>query len=71
MQVQCKAAAPVAVGSQKGLAARLEGAPLQALDQTVGLLSSGLVPCVAGTPGSCCTGVLCPFCAWSPLCSHP
>lgn len=62
LQVKCKAAAPVAVGSQKVLGARLECTLLQVLDQTVGLLSSGLVLCVVEVPGSC-VEVPCSFCA--------
>uniref|UniRef100_A0A663DMY8 Uncharacterized protein n=1 Tax=Aquila chrysaetos chrysaetos TaxID=223781 RepID=A0A663DMY8_AQUCH len=35
------------------LGAGLEATPLQALDQTVGLLSNGLILHVAGLPGFC------------------
>lgn len=57
MEVQCKAAAPMGVGSPKGLGARLECAPSQAPDQAVGPLGNGLTLRVVGMPGSCCLEV--------------
>lgn len=58
------------VGSRKALRARSEGAPLLVLDQTVGLLSNGLILHVAGMPGSCFLG--CPAHSEHSirLCSH-